>query len=52
MRVRWTFDAAQDLERISDYIAGDRPDVARNTALENEVQVLRILHGAQQWPPP
>jgi toxin ParE1/3/4 len=93
MRVRWTFDAAQDLERISDYIAGDRPNAARNVALEilraassldafpnrgrhgrvegtrelvlaplpfvavydvleNEVRVLRILHGAQQWPPP
>jgi addiction module RelE/StbE family toxin len=92
MRVRWTFDAAQDLEEISDYIAGDRPDAARNIALEilravggldtfsnrgrpgrvegtrelvlaplpfvavyevleNEVQVLRILHGAQRWPP-
>jgi toxin ParE1/3/4 len=93
MRVRWTFDAAQDLERISDYIAGDRPNAARNIALEilravssldtfpnrrrhgrvegtrelvlaplpfvavyevfeSEVQVLRILHGAQQWLPP
>jgi plasmid stabilization system protein ParE len=24
MRVRWTTDAADDLERISDYIAEDR----------------------------
>lgn len=93
MRVRWTSDAADDLERISDYIAEDRPETARRIALdivrsvdaletfpnrgrpgrvedtrelvlaplpfiavyevgEQEVQVLRILHGAQQWPLP
>lgn len=92
MRVRWTTDAADDLERISDYIAADRPETARRIALDiinrvdavetfpqrgrpgriegtrelvlaplpfvavyelhqQEVQVLRILHGAQQWPP-
>lgn len=91
MRVQWTSDAADDLERISDYIAEDRPETARRIALdivrsvdalgtfpnrgrpgrvedtrelvlaplpfiavyevgEHEVQVLRILHGAQQWP--
>lgn len=32
MRVRWTTDAAQDLERICDYIAADRPDTARRIA--------------------
>ena len=93
MRVRWTSDAADDLERISDYIAEDRPETARRIAVdiiqsvdaldtfpnrgrpgrvegtrelvlaplpfiavyevhEQDVQVLRILHGAQQWPPP
>jgi plasmid stabilization system protein ParE len=26
MRVRWTTDAADDLERICDYIAEDRPE--------------------------
>ena len=93
MRVRWTSDAADDLERISEYIAEDRPETARRIALdiiqsvdaletfpnrgrpgrvedtrelvlaplpfiavyevgEQEVQVLRILHGAQQWPLP
>jgi len=91
MRVRWTADAADDLDRISDYIASDRPEVARRIALhivrtidaletfpnrgrlgrvegtrelvlvplpfiavyevhEGEVQVLRVLHGAQEWP--
>ena len=91
MRVRWTSDAADDLERISDYIAEDRPETARLIALDiirsvdaldafpkrgppgrvegtrelvlaalpfiavyevlaDEVQVLRILHGAQEWP--
>jgi toxin ParE1/3/4 len=94
MRVRWTTDAADDLERICDYIALERPDSAQRVAksvvdrigelktfprigrsgrvagtrelafpplpyvaiyeildAQDEVQVLRILHGAQQWPP-
>ena len=95
MRVRWTTEAADDFERICDYIAQDRPDAARRVALSvierigalkefpqlgrlgrvagtrelafpplpyvavyevinarDEVRVLRLLHGAQQWPPP
>ena len=32
MRVRWTTDAADDLERICDYIAEDRPESARRVA--------------------
>jgi toxin ParE1/3/4 len=94
MRVRWTTAAADDLERICDYIAQDRPESARRVAqsvvertgtletfphlgrsgrvpgtreitfpplplvavyevveTHDEVWVLRILHGAQQWPP-
>jgi toxin ParE1/3/4 len=94
MRVRWTTDAADDLERICDYIAESRPDSARRVAqsvverigtletfprlgrpgrvqgtreialpplpfiaiyeiheTQDEVWTLRILHGAQQWPP-
>jgi toxin ParE1/3/4 len=94
MRVRWTTDAADDLERICDYIAESRPESARRLAKSvverigtlgafphlgrsgrvegtreiafpplpfiaiyevfeshGEVRVLRILHGAQQWPP-
>ena len=94
MRVRWTTDAADDLERICDYIAESRPESARRVAhsvveriselqsfprigrpgrvegtreiafprlpyvavyeildAQDEVRVLRILHGAQQWPP-
>jgi toxin ParE1/3/4 len=93
MRVRWTTDAADDLERICDYIAQDRPEAAQRVALsiverigtlaafprlgrsgrvpgtrelafpplpfvavyevleaQDEVQVLRVLHGARQWP--
>jgi toxin ParE1/3/4 len=90
MRVRWTTDAADDLERICDYVARERPEAARRIAMdvlraiedlgtfpnqgrpgrapgtrelvltrpflavyevrEEEVQVLRILHGARQWP--
>jgi addiction module RelE/StbE family toxin len=92
MRVRWTTDAADDLERIGDFIAQNRPEAARGAALsiverigtlktfphigrpgrvhgtreiafppfpfiaiyevrEEQVVLLRILHGAQQWPP-
>lgn len=94
MRVRWTTDAADDLERICDYIAESRPESARRVAQsvveriselkafprigrpgrvagtreiafpplpyvavyeilgpQDEVRLLRILHGAQQWPP-
>ena len=32
MHVRWTTDAANDLERICDYIAARRPDSARRVA--------------------
>jgi toxin ParE1/3/4 len=91
MRVRWTADAADDLERICDYVAQSNPDSARRIArtivdgiaslqtfpnrgrlgrvegtrevvfaplpfvavyeVRDEVHVLRILHGARQWPP-
>ena len=32
MRVRWTTDAADDLERICDYITESRPESARRVA--------------------
>jgi len=32
MRVRWTTDAADDLERICDYIGERRPEAARRVA--------------------
>ena len=32
MRVRWTTDAADDLERIFDYISESRPESARRVA--------------------
>src|SRR5688572_33249909 len=94
MRVRWTTDAADDLEQICDYIGQSRPESARRAVrsvverietlkafpnvgrpgrvqgtrelifpplpfvavyevmdAQNEVRVLRILHGAQRWPP-
>jgi len=90
MRVRWTTDAADDLERICD-VAETSPDAARRIAkpivegvaslrtfsnrgrsgrvagtrefvfsplpfvavyeVNDEVHVLRILHGSQRWPP-
>ena len=92
MRVRWTTDAAGDLERICDYIAETNAESARRIAktivegiaslhtfpnrgrsgriegtrefvftplpfvavyeVRDDLLVLRILHGAQQWPPP
>jgi toxin ParE1/3/4 len=91
MRVRWTTDAADDLERICDYVADTNPEAARRIArsiveeivslrafpnrgrvgrvegtgefvftplpfvvvyeVTDEMHVLRILHGAQRWPP-
>lgn len=74
MRVRWTTDAADDLERICDYGTlenfprlgrpGRVPDTREITFPplpfvavyevfddQDEVRVLRILHGAQEWPP-
>jgi len=42
MRVRWTTDAADDLERICDYIARERPEAARRLALD----VLRAIEGS------
>ncbi|MEX2661085.1 MAG: type II toxin-antitoxin system RelE/ParE family toxin [Vicinamibacterales bacterium] len=32
MRVRWTRDAAEDLERIYDYVVESRPEAARGVA--------------------
>ena len=93
MRVRWTTDAADDLERICDDIAESRPESARRVAQsvvdrigtletfphlgrpgrvqgtreiafpplpfvaiyevdDDQIIVLRILHGAQRWPQP
>ena len=93
MGVRWTTDAADDLERICDYIAESRPESARRVAQsvvdrigtletfphlgrpgrvqgtreiafpplpfvaiyevdDDQIIVLRILHGAQRWPQP
>ena len=94
MRVRWTTDAADDLEHICDHVAQSSTQSARRIAKSvveristlktfphlgrpgrlsgtrelahtplpfvavyqilndrNEVRVLRILHGAQRWPP-
>jgi addiction module RelE/StbE family toxin len=91
MRVRWTTDAGDDLERIFNYVAESRPESARRVAQsvierlgtletfphlgrpgrvqgtrevvfpplpfvaiyevrDDQIIVLRILHGAQRWP--
>ena len=91
MELRWTREAASDLERIADYLFGHTPDHAERlvralydapgtlltfpnrgrpgkkegtrelvmsplpyilvyTVREDAVYVVRILHGAQQWP--
>jgi toxin ParE1/3/4 len=46
MRVRWTTDAAEDLERICDYVARERPEAARRIALD----VLRAIEGLRAVP--
>ena len=45
MRVRWTIPAADDLERICDFIAEDRPQSARRVAQEivDAVKALSTL---------
>jgi plasmid stabilization system protein ParE len=35
MRVRWSPAAADDLERIIEYV----------------VEIINVIHGAQRWPP-
>ena len=40
------------VEETRELVLAPLPFVAVYEVLENEVQVLRILHGAQQWPPP
>jgi toxin ParE1/3/4 len=40
------------VEGTRELVLAPLPFVAVYEVLENEVQVLRILHGAQQWPPP
>jgi len=44
MRVRWTTDAADDLERICDYVARERPEAARRLALD-------VLHAVARFNP-
>ena len=46
MRVRWTADATDDLERISDYIAEDRPVTARRIALD----IIRSVDALDTFP--
>jgi plasmid stabilization system protein ParE len=41
MRVRWTTDAADDLERICDYVARERQETAKRLALD----VLHAIEG-------
>ena len=70
MQLRWTEEAAADLNRITDYLFIHAPDRATElirrvydapTALLtfpnrgrpgriDVIFVVRILHGAQQWP--
>ncbi|MBF8276714.1 MAG: addiction module toxin, RelE/StbE family [Candidatus Brocadiaceae bacterium] len=91
MKIRWLSDAVDDLIEISDYIANDNPNAARDIAVRikhsidslkeyqsigrpgrvegtrelvvsglpyiipyrvknNVVEILRVLHGAMQWP--
>jgi toxin ParE1/3/4 len=40
------------VEETRELVLAPLPFVAVYEVLENEVQVLRILHGAQQWSPP
>lgn len=46
MRVRWTTDAADDLERLCDYVARDRPETARRMALD----IIRSVDALDTFP--
>ena len=46
MRVRWTTAAADDLERICDDVARERPEAARRLAFD----VLRAIEGLRTFP--
>jgi hypothetical protein len=48
MRVRWTTDAADDLERICDYIATSRPGAAQNVAATSS-DASPILRHSHSW---
>ena len=43
MEVRWSLPAAEDLERIHEWIARDNPAAANRVA-------QTIFHAAQDWP--
>jgi plasmid stabilization system protein ParE len=48
MRVRWTTDAADDLERICDYIATSRPGAAQDVAA-TIVRRIADLENFHNW---
>jgi plasmid stabilization system protein ParE len=56
MQLRWTEEAADDLEHIVDYLFEQAPDRAAELvrtvydAPATLLIVTRILHGAQRWP--
>src|SRR5262245_25382220 len=54
MRVRWTTDAADDLERICDYVARERPEAARRLALDvlHAIEGLRVSEPWTPWTRP
>jgi plasmid stabilization system protein ParE len=51
MRVRWTTDAADDLERICDYIAESRPESKRKVArsVVERISELRSFPRIGPW---
>jgi plasmid stabilization system protein ParE len=51
MRVRWTTDAADDLERICDYTAESRPESARRVA-QSVVERIGTLEALPHLRPP
>jgi len=56
MRLRWTTPAAQDLYNIVRRIQQDNVDAATKVAKtlfrvqDQDLELLRIYHGAQDWP--
>jgi plasmid stabilization system protein ParE len=62
MQLRWTEDAADDLEHITEYLFENAPGRAAELVLSplpyivvyqitgEVIHIARILHGAQTWP--
>ena len=51
MQLRWTEEAANDLEHIANYLVLSPPPYLVVYQISGGIiHIVRILHGAQRWP--